>query len=43
LLNQQNLNHDGIYSCTRIYFFKSAGIVVGIVVAYLLFYMLFLY
>jgi hypothetical protein len=24
LLNQQNLNHDGIYSCTGIYFFKSA-------------------
>ena len=23
-LNQQNLNHDGIYSCTGIYFFKSA-------------------
>jgi len=26
LLNQQNLNHDGIYSCTGIYFFKSAKI-----------------
>jgi hypothetical protein len=26
LLNQQNLNHDGIYSCTGIYFFKSADI-----------------
>ena len=24
MLNQQNLNHDGIYSCTGIYFFKSA-------------------
>ena len=26
MLNQQNLNHDGIYSCTGIYFFKSAQI-----------------
>jgi hypothetical protein len=30
LLNQQNLNHDGIYSCTGIYFFKSASSFHGI-------------
>jgi hypothetical protein len=31
LLNQQNLNHDGIYSCTGIYFFKSARFVLSLI------------
>ena len=35
MLNQQNLNHDGIYSCTGIYFFKSATVAWTVALFYL--------